>query len=373
MHRVWQGQGRFGAWAFSDGAGSRRSLLPSAHTRKVIARTICRRPTGRGTDTSPPSMEFKDYYETLGVAKVATADEIKKAFRKLARKHHPDINKSADSTERMAELNEANAVLSDPARRAAYDSLASGARSRDDGNFQPPPNWDAGFEFADGPPEPGDHSDFFEQLFGRAARAHRRQEPFDGAHASLRGADHHARIELDITDAYHGAERTVRLRSARLDEAGRVVSEERSLQIKIPKGVHEGQHIRLAGRGGPGIGTAPAGDLLLEVVFKPDPRWRAEGRDVHQRVRVSPWEAMLGANASIHTPSGDTEVSIPAGWKVGRKLRLKGRGIPGPTPGNLYLELELTLPPADSDAARAAYAALADAFKTFEPRAEQGT
>lgn len=321
-------------------------------------------------------MEFKDYYQTLGVAQAATADEIKKAFRKLARKHHPDISKAADATERMAELNEAVAVLSDPARRAAYDALGSGARDRDDGDFQAPPNWDAEFDFQDDAAGPGDRSDFFEQLFRRSAHAHNRHGPADasaGAQASLRGADQHARIELDLTDAYQGAERTVSLRSARLDAAGRVAGEEHSLQIKIPKGVHEGQHIRLAGRGSPGIGTAAAGDLLLEVVFKPDPRWRAEGRDVHQRVPLSPWEAMLGATATIRTPSGDAEVRIPAGWKAGRKLRLKGRGIPGQTPGDLYLELELTLPPADSDTARAAYAAMADAFPTFQPRAVQGT
>jgi curved DNA-binding protein len=320
-------------------------------------------------------MEFKDYYQTLGVTKAATADEIKKAFRKLARKHHPDISKAADATERMAELNEAVAVLSDPARRAAYDALASGTHGRDDGGFQAPPNWDAGFDFQDDPAGPGDRSDFFEQLFRRAAHAHKRHGPADAsadAQASLRGADHHARIELDLSDAYQGAERTVSLRSSRLDAAGRVAGEERSLQIKIPKGVHEGQHIRLGGRGSPGIGTAAAGDLLLEVVFKPDPRWRAEGRDVHQRVLLSPWEAMLGATATIRTPGGDAEVRIPAGWKAGRKLRLKGRGIPGQTPGDLYLELELTLPPADSDATRAAYAAMSDAFPTFQPRAVQG-
>lgn len=321
-------------------------------------------------------MEFKDYYAALGVAKTATADEIKKAFRKLARQHHPDISKAADATERMSALNEAHDVLSDPARRAAYDTLAANPRARTDGGFQPPPDRDAGFDFPDMAADRGDHSDFFEQLFGRAARAQRQQGhagPFDGAHAPQRGADHHARIELDITDAYLGAERTVTLRSARLDEAGRVVNEQRNLQIQIPKGLHEGQHIRLAGRGGAGFGAAPAGDLLLEVAFKPDPRWRAEGRDVYQRVPLAPWEAMLGTTATIHTPDGQTDVHIPAGWKAGRKLRLKGRGIPGTPPGHLYLELEVALPPADSDAARAAYAAMASAFENFAPRAAQGT
>ena len=247
-------------------------------------------------------MEFKDYYKTLGVAKTATADEIKQAFRKLARKHHPDVSKAADATDRMAELNEANAVLSDPERRLAYDSLGSQAQAREGQDFRPPPHWDAGFEFSDAAADSGDHSDFFEQLFGRAARAHRAQErggEFGGAPAALRGSDHHAKIELDILDAYDGAERTLVLRSARLDEQGHVLSEEHSLEVKIPKGVFEGQHIRLAGRGSPGIGGAPAGDLLLEVLFKSDPRWRAEGRDVVQRVALSPWEAALGATAKV--------------------------------------------------------------------------
>ena len=323
-------------------------------------------------------MEFKDYYKTLGVAKTATADEIKQAFRKLARKHHPDVSKAADATDRMAELNEANAVLSDPERRLAYDSLGSQAQAREGQDFRPPPHWDAGFEFSDAAADSGDHSDFFEQLFGRAARAHRAQErggEYGGAPAARRGSDHHAKIELDILDAYDGAERTLVLRSARLDEQGHVLSEEHSLEVKIPKGVFEGQHIRLAGRGSPGIGGAPAGDLLLEVLFKSDPRWRAEGRDVVQRVALSPWEAALGATAKVRTPRGETEVTFPAGWKAGRKLRLKGLGIPGKTgsaPGDLYLELELTTPAADSDEARAAYAAMAKAFPAFEPRHNQG-
>jgi curved DNA-binding protein len=325
-------------------------------------------------------MEFKDYYQTLGVAKTANADEIKKAFRKLARKHHPDVSKAADATTQMAAINEANDVLSDPEKRLAYDSLANAPQARAGGEFRPPPNWDAGFEFSgEGDGVPGDHSDFFEQLFGRAARAQRGSGNGGGgdfgSRGAARGGDHHARIELDLLDAYEGAERTITLRGARLDEHGRAVTEERSLQVKIPKGVFEGQHIRLAGRGGAGHGSAPAGDLLLEVAFKPDARWHAEGRDVHQRVLLAPWEAALGALATVHTPGGDTEVTVPAGWKPGRQLRLKGRGIPGigsQAAGHLYLELALALPPAETDAARAAYAALALAFPTFQPRRGAG-
>ena len=338
-------------------------------------------------------MEFKDYYKTLGVAKTASADEIKKAYRKLARKHHPDVSKAPDATARMAEVNEANDVLADPEKRLAYDSLGNAPHAQDGREFRPPPNWDAGFEFSSdhggaGRAGAGDHSDFFEQLFGRAARSQHGQArgqargpahgatfsdgDFGGPPMAARGGNHHARIELDILDAYDGADRTIVLRSAHLAEDGNVVNDERNLHVKIPKGVFEGQHIRLAGRGSPGTGGAPAGDLLLEVVFKPDARWRAEGRDVHQRVPVAPWEAALGATATVHTPGGETSVSVPAGWKPGRKLRLKGRGIPGSgsqEAGHLYLELVLALPSAETDEARAAYAAMASAFPHFDPRA----
>lgn len=212
-------------------------------------------------------MEFKDYYQVLGVSKTATADDIKKAYRKLARKYHPDVSKEADAMARMAEINEANAVLSDPEKREAYDALGRQAPHRPGQDFRPPPNWDAGFEFSDGAGAAGgtdgEFSDFFEQLFGRQARAQRahratgqhRQAPPDaewgGTPPPTRGIDHHAKIELDLLDAYQGAERTLALRSARLDDAGHMVHEQRSLQVKIPKGVREGQLIRLSGQGSP--------------------------------------------------------------------------------------------------------------------------
>jgi curved DNA-binding protein len=320
-------------------------------------------------------MEFKDYYSALGIERTASGDEVRKAYRKLARKYHPDVSKESDAALRMAEVNEANAVLSDPEKRAAYDELGTRTHARAGQDFRPPPNWDAGFEFSGaGVDGDGEFSDFFEQLFGRAARGPRAQARggSGGRAAAMRGEDHHAKIELDLQDAYQGAERTISLRSARLDEGGHVVNEERHLQVRIPKGVREGQLIRLAGRGGPGFGGAPAGDLLLEVVFKPDSRWRAEGRDVYQRLPLAPWEAALGAAVVVRTPTGDAEVTVPAGWKPGRKLRLKGRGIPGTEPGDLYLELEIALPPADSDAARAAYSATAQAFPGFDARRAAG-
>ena len=332
-------------------------------------------------------MQFKDYYQILGVDKSATQDDIKKAFRKLARKYHPDVSKEADAAHRMAEVNEANAVLSDPEKRSAYDTVgaqawAAGARSGDD--VRPPPGWNSGYTYGDtsggagcrqhaGGGDTGDFSEFFEQMFGRAhaggggaGRAHAGA----GDHAQMRGEDRHARIELDLLDAYQGAERQISLRGARLDASGHLVPEDRTLQVGIPKGVKEGQLIRLAGQGGPGYNGGPAGDLLLEVQFRPDARWRVEGRDVTQRVRVSPWEASLGGGVHVVTPDGATvEVTVPAGSGSGRRLRLKGRGIPSASaPGDLYLELEIAVPGAITDAQKAAWAALRDAYPGFNPR-----
>jgi curved DNA-binding protein len=149
----------------------------------------------------------------------------------------------------------------------------------------------------------------------------------------MRGGDHHARILIDLSDAYHGATRTIALRAAKLDSTGRVVTEERTLNVQVPKGVKEGQHIRLAGQGSPGMGGGPAGDLYLEVNFSPDPRYRVDGRDVYEIIPVAPWEATLGTSIEVPTPSGNVQVKVPAGSQAGRKLRLKGRGIPGNPPG----------------------------------------
>jgi curved DNA-binding protein len=306
-------------------------------------------------------MEFKDYYAALGVDKNATADDIKKAYRRLARKYHPDVSKEKDAAERMAAINEANTVLSDPEKRAAYDALGRRPRGQD---FRPPPDWDAGFEFSGVEPGAGEHefSDFFASLFGRAARARR------GADApSMRGGDHHAKVAIDLADAYHGATRPVTLRSARLDASGHVVTDDRTLDVAIPKGVRAGQHIRLRGQGAPGVGTGPAGDLYLEIEFRPDDRYQVDGRDVTQRVPVAPWEAALGAAIEVATPSGAVEVAVPPNSRNGRKLRLRGRGIPGDPPGDLYLELELVLPPADTDAARELYRTMERQMK-FNPR-----
>ena len=311
-------------------------------------------------------MQFKDYYQILGVDKTATADEIKKSYRKLARKYHPDVSKEVDAEKKMKEVNEANEVLSDPEKRAAYDQVGKGYRPGQD--FQPPPNWDAGFEFSGGGfsgADMGDNSDFFANLFGQAGRGKRRSQ------YQARGEDRHAKIVIELQDAYDGATRTITLQSPTTDAQGRVYNKEHAINVRVPKGVKAGQHIRLGGQGSPGIGGGTAGDLYLEIQFKHDARFRTEGRDVYQTVPVTPWEAALGASVEVVTPSGSVQVKVPANSQTGRKLRLKARGIPGDPAGDLYLLLEVVLPPADTEAARQLYETMAREL-AFNPRDTMG-
>ena len=315
-------------------------------------------------------MEFKDYYQTLGVSREATADEIKKAFRKLARKYHPDVSKEPDAEARMQDLNEANAVLSDPEKRAAYDQLGRGYQPGQD--FRPPPDWDAGFEFSgrgSPPGEAADFSDFFAELFGRGGAA-RGFGAGQRGHFQARGEDHHAKVLLDLEDAFAGATRQISLRAPRTDAQGRVTLENRTLNVKIPQGVHAGQIIRLAGQGAPGIGGAPAGDLMLEVRFRPHPRFRAEGRDLHLTLPVAPWEAALGTVLAVDLPQGSVKVRIPEGAQSGRQLRVRGKGVPGTPAGDLLLDIQVVLPAADTPAARALYETMAREL-AFDPR-QQG-
>jgi len=311
-------------------------------------------------------MDFKDYYSIMGVERDASQDEIKRAYRKLARKYHPDVNKDPDAEAQFKELGEAYAVLKDPEKRAAYDQLGADYEAGQD--FRPPPDWDAGFEFSGG----GDasaYSDFFESLFGSDFRASSGRRQHSGFHA--RGQDHHARVFIDLEDAYQGATRSISLRSPLVDPSGHVTTKDRTLNVKIPKGVKPGQRIRLSGQGSPGLGDAPAGDLFLEIAFNPHPIYRIEGLDVYFDLPVAPWEAALGATVKAPTPAGTVELKVPKGASSGRKLRLKKRGIPGKPPGDLYAVVTITLPEADTEAAKEVYRQM-ERDLAYNPRSKLG-
>lgn len=317
-------------------------------------------------------MQFKDYYQTLGVSREATLDDIKKAFRKLARKYHPDVSKEKDAEVRMRDLNEAYAVLSDPEKRAAYDQLGSGYQPGQE--FRPPPGWDTGFEFTRrgfSPHETADFSDFFAELFGQMGTGP------GGFHAQggnfrMHGEDHHAKVMLDLEDSFSGATRQISLRVPRQDEQGKIRVTTRTLNVRIPAGVHEGQTIRLAGQGSPGMGGATPGDLLLEVHFKPHVRFRPEGRDLHLSLPIAPWEAALGTVLEVDIPGSNLKVRIPQGAQSGTQLRVRGKGIPGTPPGDLLLDIRVVLPPADTPKARQIYETMAREL-AFDPRKNMGS
>jgi curved DNA-binding protein len=323
-------------------------------------------------------MDFKDYYKSLGLERNATDDEVRRAYRKLARKYHPDVSKEPDAQVRMRDINEANDVLHDKEKRAAYDALcervAQGATAGADAhhNYQPPPGWDEGFEFhrgpAQGPADQAEFSEFFSSLFGQGEQRGARSR----AHRA-KGEDHHAAIEISIEDALHGVEREIMLRALELDAHGQPGFVNRTLHVKIPAGVHPGQFIRLAGQGMPGYGGEAPGDLYLEVRMAPHPLFRIDGRDLYLTLPVTPTEAALGAQVRVPQPGGGVvEVTVPPNARNGLKLRLKGRGLPGVPPGHLYLLLEIVLPPADTDAARQAYEQLAK-VTAFDPRRHLAT
>jgi len=307
----------------------------------------------------------------MGISREASQDEVKRAYRKLARKYHPDVSKEADGEERFKEVGEAYEVLKDPEKRTAYDQLGSRWRAGED--FTPPPGWDAGFEFRGGGFTDADvdqFSDFFASLFGRGGihgfHAHANQQ---GIH--MPGEDHHAKIMIDLEDAFHGAERSISLRIPELDPRGRLVARERTLSVKIPKGISRGQQIRLRGQGSPGYGQSPAGNLYLQVDFKPHRLFRSEGRDIYLTLPIAPWEAALGASVSVPTLGGRVDMKIPAGSQSGRKLRLKGRGLPGQPTGEQYVILQIQTPKADTEATKQLYRRMRDETK-FNPRSALG-
>ena len=310
-------------------------------------------------------MKYKDYYDVMGVSRDASQDEIKKAYRKLARKYHPDVSESDDAGERFKELGEAYAVLKDPEKREAYDQLGSDWQAGQE--FRPPPGWQesAGFGGAAGG-QREHYSDFFEDLFGGGFSSQGRAGGFRG-NFQADGQDQQARILIDIGDSYHGATRSLQLQVPEIGDDGRVYNRQRTLNVKIPRGIRAGQQIRLKGQGGPGLGDGRSGDLYLEVGFRPDDHFRVEGRDVYLTLPVTPWEAGLGGKVNVPVPSGDIDLSIPANSGQGRKLRVRGKGLPGREAGDLFVILDVICPPADSEAARRIYGEMRDELG-FDPR-----
>jgi curved DNA-binding protein len=312
-------------------------------------------------------MEFKDYYKVMGVPRDATEAQIKQAYRKLARKYHPDVSKEKNAEAHFKEVGEAYEVLKSPEKRAAYDQL--GQRHQAGEDFRPPPDWGSGFEFSGDGARESDYSDFFESLFGAQARAGARGRR--GSSHPGRGQDHHAKVLLDLDATLHGGARQLTLRVPEIDADGRLVSKERVLNVQVPKGILAGQHIRLAGQGERRPGEGAPGDLFIEVDFQPHSLYRVDGRDLYLDLQVAPWEAGLGAAVKTPTPAGAVDLKIPPNSHAGTKLRLKGRGIPAAPPGDFYVIVQIALPPANDEKVKQAYAAFA-AAAPFNPRASLG-
>ena len=303
-------------------------------------------------------MEFKDYYEIMGVARNASPDEIKRAYRRLARKYHPDVSKEKDAEARFKEVGEAYEVLRDPEKRAAYDQLGRRPQGED---FQPPPNWN--FEF-EGEDRGGGHSDFFEQLFGGLGGL--RGRAGRGGFRS-RGFDTHAQVDVTLEEAFHGATRTLSLQRVELDKDGKPRPRVQQLQVKIPAGVVDGQQIRVPAQGEAGAGGGP-GDLFLQLRLLPHRWFRVEGRDVWLDLPITPWEAALGETVRVPTLAGRVDLKIPKGSQTDRQLRLKERGLPGSPPGDQFVVLKVVVPAADSAAREALYKQMAAAM-AMNPRA----
>lgn len=309
-------------------------------------------------------MKFKDYYALLGVPRDATQDAIKRAYRRLARKYHPDVSKEPDAEERFKEVGEAYEALKDPEKRAAYDRVSAGRRAGEE--FHPPPDWETGFQFRGGGFTEGrGFSDFFEALFGRAR--HAGGGPFHGFRS--RGEDVHARVRIRLEDAYSGITMPLTLQLPEMDHEGHVTLRTHTLRVKIPAGVHAGQRIRLAGQGGPGMGGGPRGDLYLEVVLEPHPLFHTQGRDVYLTLPITPWEAALGRSLTVPTLGGRVTLKVPPGSQSGQRLRMRGKGLPGNPPGDQYVVLHMVTPAADSPEARAFYAEM-ERRMPMEPRVD---
>lgn len=303
-------------------------------------------------------MSDKNYYSILGVSRDASDQDIKKAYRRLARKYHPDVSKEANAEQHFKEIGEAYEVLGDKQKRAAYDQFGShwkttggsgGAQWQNSGGGNP-------FGSAGG----AGFGDFFENIFGQGGSPFSGNQGFGGqsgrrgAGFSQQGESIESTITIDVSDSYQGTTRSMNLN---------VGGQRRTLSVKIPKGIKAGQKIRLSGQGNPGMGQGQNGDLFLKVEFNRDDRYRVDGHNVYYTLQVTPWEAALGEKVSVPLPDGKhVDVKIPANSSGGRKMRLRGRGLPAKQVGDFYIELQILLPKADTEQAKKAYQAFRDAF-----------
>ena len=300
-------------------------------------------------------MEYKDYYKILGVTRDAGEAAIKQAYRRRARKYHPDVSQEKDAEQRFKEIGEAYEVLKDAQKRQSYDQL--GADWKAGQEFRPPPGWQqAGFGGFGGHAgnfsSAGGFSDFFESLFGGGfAHSATGQAAF-----RQNGQDQNAAIDVSISEAFHGASKTIRL------------SQGKSLQVKIPQGITSGKKIRLSGQGGSGVNGGASGDLYLQVNVLNDSNYELQGKDIYHQVRIAPWEAALGEKIPVMTLSGAVEIKIPAGSQGGRKMRLTGKGLPGNPPGDFYVCLNIAVPAANSEEEKSLYQQMKNTFQ-FDPRA----
>ena len=299
-------------------------------------------------------MEYKDYYTILGIKRDASQDKVKQAYRRLARKYHPDISKEEGAEAKFKDIGEAYEGLKDPEKRTAYDKF--GADWKAGQEFKAPPNWDAGFEFSGADYTGGDtndFSDFFEQLFGHTKFSGARQQR---STFRMQGENQHAKIVIRLEDAFQGSKQTITLSRPIVDEQGHVKTEPHSLHVTIPKGIIEGQHIRLEGQGMPGIGGGPNGDLFLEIAFAEHQLFQADGRDIYHSLSITPWEAALGATVTVPTLGGNVDLKIPASSQGGQKLRLKGRGLSSlKKTGNQYVTFRIIVPEAKTEEQKKLY------------------
>jgi curved DNA-binding protein len=312
-------------------------------------------------------MEYKDYYKIMGLKRDASADDIKRAYRKLARKFHPDVSKEPKAEEHFKEVGEAYEVLKDPEKRTSYDQLGANWQQEQQfrGQQQGRPHSQAGDNM-----QGGDFSDFFESLFGRSGGGGGRRQHRQHAY-SIPGEDYHGKFEVRLEDAFQGATREIQLPIAEIDEQGRQRVVNRTLKVKIPAGVKAGQQIRLSGQGAPGSGGGKTGDLYLEISLAPNELFDLMGNDIYLALPVTPWEAALGAKISVPTLAGKVELKIPPASQGGQKLRLKGRGMPGNPPGDQYVILKIIIPHPTTEAAKELYEKMAHEMP-FNPREKMG-